>query len=158
MAQPSSERPGLGTATGRVWEIADELSRRDGSRARRSAVITAYVNEGGNPNTAHTQFQKWRTAYEDARKRSSARQTRLKLELKEGGRLLLPAELRTALGIGEGDILMAEIVDGELRLTSQATAVARAQQVVQQFIPAGSTVVDDFIAERRREARKESGE
>ena len=70
----------------------------------------------------------------------------------------MPAELRTALGIREGDVLIAEVIDGELRLMSQTTAVARAQQVVQQHIPAGSTVVDDFIAERRQEARRESGE
>ncbi len=141
-----------------MWEIADDLSRRIGGRARRAAVINAYVSEGGNPNTAHTQFQKWRTAYEKSRKRSPPQPTRMRLEVKEGGRLLLPAELRSELGIREGDTLMAELVDGELRLMSQATAVKRAQEMVRQWIPAGSNVVDDFIAERRREARKEAGE
>ncbi|MEO7223687.1 MAG: AbrB/MazE/SpoVT family DNA-binding domain-containing protein [Devosia sp.] len=121
-------------------------------------MISAYVTEGGNVNTAHTQFQKWRTAYEAARKQSSARSIMVRVEVKEGGRILLPAELRVALGIGEGDALMAEVVDGELRLLPRATAVRRAQEMVRQFIPAGANVVDDFIADRRREAQREAGE
>jgi AbrB family looped-hinge helix DNA binding protein len=158
MALASSNRPGPGTATGRVWEIADELSRRDGSRARRAAVIDAYVKEGGNPNTAHTQFQKWRSAYEENRRRTSSSQTRVRVEVKDGGRLLLPAELRSALGIREGDKLMAEVADGELRLLPQATAIKRAQEYVQRLVPADVSLVDELITERRAEARREHGE
>ena len=155
MAQPGSERPGPGTATGRVWEIADDLSRRSGGRARRAAVIDAYVKEGGNRNTAHTQFQKWRTAYEGSRERSSARPLGLSVQVKEGGRLVLPAEIRAALGIDEGDTLVAQIKDDEVRLFTRDTALKRLQEYMRKLVPPGVSLVDELIAERRKEAQKE---
>ncbi|CAN5617723.1 hypothetical protein BH23PSE1_BH23PSE1_10130 [soil metagenome] len=53
-ARPHS-RPAAGTATGRVWDLADAISRAAGRKARRREVIDAYAAEGGNPNTASTQ-------------------------------------------------------------------------------------------------------
>jgi hypothetical protein len=54
-----SARPGQGTITGRVWEIADELVAKTGS-AERDAVVTACVTEGINVNTANTQYSHWK--------------------------------------------------------------------------------------------------
>jgi AbrB family looped-hinge helix DNA binding protein len=156
--QASRERPRPGTATGRVWEIADELSRRTGGRARRATVIDTYVKEGGNPNTAHTQFQKWRTAYEESRKRSSGQPRPVPVQVKEGGRIVLPAELRATLGIAEGDTLMAEVVDGELRLFTRAEAIRRVQEYVRGLVPEGTSLVDELIAERRQDAQREASE
>ena len=54
-------RPGAGTKTGRVWEIADRLHETSGN-ADRDAVIRACMEEGINVNTASTQFTYWKRA------------------------------------------------------------------------------------------------
>ena len=47
-----AQRPTLGTQTGRVWDLADQLSRELGRKAKRKEVLEAYAREGGNTNTA----------------------------------------------------------------------------------------------------------
>lgn len=61
--QPSQNgvsRPKSGTATGRVWEIADELSKAAGGPAARADVLKAFEAEGGNPATGATQYGRWK--------------------------------------------------------------------------------------------------
>ena len=53
-------RPGEGTLTGRVWEIADALGETLEREPSRSEVVEKCVAEGLNVNTAHTQFSLWR--------------------------------------------------------------------------------------------------
>ncbi|MGD9729609.1 MAG: hypothetical protein AB7V39_24985, partial [Nitrospiraceae bacterium] len=60
-AQVPYPRPKPGTITGRVWEIADEISKRTGS-AERDEVVKACIAEGINVNTASTQYSYWRKA------------------------------------------------------------------------------------------------
>lgn len=54
-------RPGQSTITGRVWQIADDLSTSDTPAARQS-VIEKALAEGINSHTAHTQYGHWRKA------------------------------------------------------------------------------------------------
>jgi hypothetical protein len=54
-------RPGAGTVTGRVWEIADQILNKTG-RKDRSAVVEICIQEGINMNTANTQYSHWRNA------------------------------------------------------------------------------------------------
>lgn len=63
VAQPQQNgvtRPKDGTKTGRVWEIADELSAQQGSPAPRGDVMKAGEAEGLNPATIATQYGRWR--------------------------------------------------------------------------------------------------
>lgn len=53
-------RPKDGTATGRVWAIADELSNALGKPVPRKAVMEKGQAEGINPATIATQYGKWR--------------------------------------------------------------------------------------------------
>lgn len=53
-------RPKAGTATGRVWEIADALSKKTKKPIERKAVLEATAGEGINPATAATQYGRWR--------------------------------------------------------------------------------------------------
>ena len=69
-----------------------------------------------------------------------------------GGRVLIAAAVRAALGVQEGDVLVASMAGGELRLISMPTAVKRAHGLVRQHLPPGSpSMVDELIAERRRQ-------
>lgn len=53
-------RPKAGTATGRVWEIADSLVESDGTLPERSTVVEKATAEGINPATVSTQYGKWK--------------------------------------------------------------------------------------------------
>lgn len=70
--------------------------------------------------------------------------------------MVIPAEMRAALGVGEGDVLSGRVVDGELRLLSKEAAVRKAQELVRQYIPEGVSLVDELIEERRAEAARET--
>ena len=69
----------------------------------------------------------------------------------EGGRILIPAEYRRALGVGIGDEVILRLVDGELRIRTLMAAIQHAQALVRQYIPAGRSLADELIAERRSE-------
>lgn len=55
-------RPKAGTSTGRVWDIADEVSARLGlaDKVVRKEVIELCAAEGINASTASVQFGKWK--------------------------------------------------------------------------------------------------
>jgi AbrB family looped-hinge helix DNA binding protein len=158
---PHINRPSPGTSTGRVWEIADEITHKSGRRAKRADVIMRFQAEGGNYNTASTQYHYWKAEFdrrhEGVGAREAVRETAT-VQVKEAGRVLLPAFIREALDIQEGDFLGVEIIDGEIRLTPLDTAVRRAQELVRRYIPEGSNLVEELIADRRREAEREDAE
>src|SRR5271170_2088445 len=78
-----------------------------------------------------------------------------RLRLGPDGRVLIPAAFREALGISEGDTLVASIDDGELNLLTRQAAVRRAQAIVRQFVPEGVSLVDELIKDRQREVERE---
>lgn len=73
----------------------------------------------------------------------------------EGGKLVIPAAMRRALGIASGDTVMVGIEDGELRIRSLAKAVERAQAIVRRHVPRGASLADELIADRRSEAERD---
>ena len=75
-----------------------------------------------------------------------------------GGRVVIPADFRKALGLAVGDDVVIELADGELRLRSLREAVRRAQEIVRKHVPEGVSLADELIAERRAEAAREAGE
>ncbi|MDQ3667011.1 MAG: AbrB/MazE/SpoVT family DNA-binding domain-containing protein [Acidobacteriota bacterium] len=72
-----------------------------------------------------------------------------------GGRLVIPARHRRALGLKTGDEVLLRVVDGELRILSQAEAVKRAQAMVKGHVKRGRSLVDELLKERRAEAKRE---
>ena len=75
--------------------------------------------------------------------------------MSEGGRIVIPAGVRKALGVGAGDALTLRVEGNELRLLPQREAVRRAQQIVARRIAAGRSLVKELHEERRREAERE---
>lgn len=71
------------------------------------------------------------------------------------GRAVIPAALREQLGLREGDQLIWELRDGELVVTTRLAQLRKLQARVQQHIPAGMSLVDTLIAERRAESESE---
>jgi AbrB family looped-hinge helix DNA binding protein len=78
-----------------------------------------------------------------------------KLRLGPDGRVVIPAAFRAALGLSEGDTLIASIADGELNLLTVRAAMRRAQAIVRQFVPEGVSLVDELLEDRRREVERE---
>ncbi|MBK8907996.1 MAG: AbrB/MazE/SpoVT family DNA-binding domain-containing protein [Rhodospirillales bacterium] len=72
-----------------------------------------------------------------------------------GGRIVIPAPFREALGLKEGDAVVIQLEDEELRLVSYETELRRIRELVSQHVPEGVSLVDELIAERRREAERE---
>jgi AbrB family looped-hinge helix DNA binding protein len=78
----------------------------------------------------------------------------LQMKMSDGGRVVMPAEIRQALGLKEGDAVLWSLVDGEARVTSRAQRIRQAQALVRQHVPAGVSLADELIAERRQEAAR----
>ena len=78
-----------------------------------------------------------------------------KMRLGPDGRVVVPAAFREALGLSDGDTLIASIIDGELRLLTVQAAMRRAQAITRKFVPAGVSLVDELLEDRRREVERE---
>lgn len=76
-----------------------------------------------------------------------------KVIMADNGRLVVPASLRQQLGMPKGGKMIAAIRDGVLMLEPFEAAVRRAQATARSFLkPGEGSVVDEFLAERRRDA------
>lgn len=73
----------------------------------------------------------------------------------ESGRMVIPAPFRKALGIHAGDELLLRLEDDELRLTTLARRVRKAQQLVRKHVRPGTSLVDELIRDRREAAGNE---
>jgi len=75
--------------------------------------------------------------------------------LGDGGRVVIPADIRRQLGLKTGDQIMLIVEDGELHLITARQGVQRAQELAKSFVQSGASIVDELIAERRAEAARE---
>ena len=81
------------------------------------------------------------------------------VRIAQGGRVVIPAEFRKALGVGIGDEMVIELQGEELRLRSRQDAIKRVQAMVRKYIPdENRSLADELIAERREEAAREERE
>ncbi|WP_089288020.1 MULTISPECIES: AbrB/MazE/SpoVT family DNA-binding domain-containing protein [unclassified Azospirillum] len=73
----------------------------------------------------------------------------------ENGRLVVPLDMRRAMGLDKGGRVILRVEDGRLIMETVDTAVARVQALARQFGTPGSSLADELIADRRREAANE---
>ena len=78
----------------------------------------------------------------------------MKTTIREGGRLVIPAKYRKALGLKSGDEVLLTLEDGEIRVVSTREAVVRAQNLLRRYIPKGRSLSGELIKERREEASR----
>lgn len=81
-----------------------------------------------------------------------------KARIGAGGRLVIPAAYRQAMGVKEGDEVLMRLEDGEVRIYTRAQAIRRAQEIVRRHVPKGVSLVDELMRERRREVEREEAE
>lgn len=77
------------------------------------------------------------------------------VRITEGGRIVIPAEFRRALGLNVGDEVLMQVEDGELRLFTLEQGIKRAQETYRKYVPADRDLVDELIRERHAEAERE---
>ncbi|MXY57911.1 MAG: hypothetical protein F4029_17810 [Gammaproteobacteria bacterium] len=163
--------PSPGTRTRRVWEIADAVTEETGTRAERREVVRQFVAENGNANTANTQYQRWKSAYDARRQRGQHEQTARStpngragdvaaqpLRVGSDGRVVIPHDMRAAMLLNEDGHVTARVVRGELRLISRPAAIERMQTETATLKKPGESVVDEFLSERRALWGEERGE
>jgi AbrB family looped-hinge helix DNA binding protein len=78
--------------------------------------------------------------------------TRLKID--SAGRIVIPAEMRAAMLVKPGDTVTAEVSNGEFRMVSPEIVLRQIQALARQHKEPGVDEVDEFIADRREEARR----
>jgi AbrB family looped-hinge helix DNA binding protein len=79
----------------------------------------------------------------------------IEMKVSEGGRVVIPAEIRRELRLTDGEVVCFELVgDGEVRLMSKTQRLVRAREALLQRLPIepGRSLADELIAERRAAA------
>jgi bifunctional DNA-binding transcriptional regulator/antitoxin component of YhaV-PrlF toxin-antitoxin module len=74
------------------------------------------------------------------------------------GRVLLPAEMRAAMGLEQGEVITAWLKDGEVRMHSHLHGLRKIQVEASSMAKGTVYASDELIAERRAEAAKEDEE
>jgi AbrB family looped-hinge helix DNA binding protein len=83
----------------------------------------------------------------------------IQMKMSEGGRVVIPAEIRQSLGLKEGDAVLFELRDGEAVITTRMARIRRAQATFRRYVPAGApSLADELIDERHAEAAREDAE
>ncbi len=78
----------------------------------------------------------------------------VKTKIGMGGRVVIPARYRKTLGVEVGDEVFL-ILDAEgVRLLTARQAVKRAQAMVRRYVPAGESLADQLVEERRKETER----
>lgn len=68
--------------------------------------------------------------------------------------MVVPAEIRKALNVRDGDTVYWELVDGEVRLTTKLSRLRLSQSLAAKFSGSNS-VVDELLEQRKQEAESD---
>jgi AbrB family looped-hinge helix DNA binding protein len=71
------------------------------------------------------------------------------------GRVVIPAAMRSQMGIKPGEDVLMEVEDGVLRIESHRARIRRVQEEFKKYAKPGVLKSDELIAERRKEARRD---
>lgn len=80
---------------------------------------------------------------------------RYEVPVQPNGRMILPADLRRDLQLGEGGRVVLQKVGDRIEITTARLSRAQARARVRARLPEAADVVDGFSDERRAEARRE---
>lgn len=80
---------------------------------------------------------------------------RTTLRVADGGRVVIPAEVRKRLGVDIGSELVLTFEDDRVTLTNAKAARRRAQERVRRYVSPGRSLSRELMAERKKEAARE---
>lgn len=73
------------------------------------------------------------------------------------GRVVLPADIRTAMDVAPGDTVQIVLDEGSVQIKSPRQVLREAQAYFCNLIPSGVSLVDELLRERREEVARERG-
>jgi bifunctional DNA-binding transcriptional regulator/antitoxin component of YhaV-PrlF toxin-antitoxin module len=73
----------------------------------------------------------------------------------DDGKLAIPSEYLQSLGIKIGDEVILRLEAEGVRILIPPIAIARAQALIRQYIPAGRQLSAELIQQRREESQRE---
>ena len=76
-------------------------------------------------------------------------------KVSDGGRVVIPADLREKYGLAVGDTVVWAEDEYGLTLHSQRAAIRRIQAIAAKYKRPGVDEVDEFLRDKRREAALE---
>lgn len=79
-----------------------------------------------------------------------------KIRVAADGSAVVPAKAVEMLGVKQGDVLFVRVQSDEIHLLTRAAVARRVQSMAREFVPAGVSLVDELLDERRREVEAES--
>ena len=79
-------------------------------------------------------------------------------KLSPNGRIVIPAAIRETLGFRPNETLVMDVHEGALRVETYSQRIERVQRELARLIPAGVSLADELIADRRAEALREQQE
>ena len=82
-------------------------------------------------------------------------ETNVRAKVTHGGRIVIPVEMRRHLGIEIGEDVNLSLVDDSLSISTSKNALQRLRQSVRSGKQTNGSVVDELIADRRRESENE---
>lgn len=81
---------------------------------------------------------------------------RVSVELDLNGRILIPASIRKIARIEPGDRIFIESdEEGNLSMMTQKQGIRRAQELVAQYVGPDVSLVEELLATRREDLRRE---
>lgn len=80
---------------------------------------------------------------------------RARVQVGEKGRLVIPAAMRKALGLGVGTTVELRYEDNELRMSTLRSRIQRVQERARRIIKPGVSLSEQLSAERREAAKHE---
>jgi AbrB family looped-hinge helix DNA binding protein len=80
------------------------------------------------------------------------------VRLGPGGRVVIPAEMREAMELKQGDGLMATVEGKTLVLESLMDRFKELHAITAKYHPPGVSLVDEYLAEKRAEVAREDAE
>lgn len=131
------------------------------------ALLSAGYNRADTARFVRVRYQfvrnvEMRAKEKEARKtrveEPSKTPARLWAEVGPDGRIVIPAAFRPTLGIEGGGHVLMRLEDDEVRIVGRDTAITRVQEMVAKYVPEGVSLVDELLAERRREVEREERE
>jgi len=78
-------------------------------------------------------------------------------QVSQGGRIVIPTEVRKKMGVSVGDQVLISWSDEtqELTIATRKQRLQKAKDLIKQFAKPNSSVVDELISERREAAENE---
>jgi len=71
------------------------------------------------------------------------------------GRLVIPADMRRQMGLEDGGPVTLTLEGDQLRVSTVVAGIRQAQAIARKYTKGRTGIVDEFLAERRREAERE---